>query len=114
LISLFEYSRFTFFYPEQLVQELRNAPSKPRLAARLTPEQVDNLVDLLELKGHLVAPEQIPPVSRDSNDDIFLACAASAHADYLVTGDNDLLVIAEFRGTKIITPSQFLQILETS
>ncbi len=60
---------FTFFYPKLLIAELRNAPSKPRLAAKVTPAQVNRLIDLLERKGILTEPEQIPPVSRDPKDD---------------------------------------------
>ena len=54
----------------------------------------------------------ILPVSRDPNDDKFLATARAARADYLVSEDRDLLVLAEYQGTKIINAMQFMQILE--
>lgn len=110
-MSCLENSAFAFFYPKQLIAELRNAPSKPKLAAKITPAQVSRLIDLLERKGVHAEPEHIPPVSRDPKDDVFLACAAACTADFLVTGDDDLLSINEYRGTKIIKPSQFLDIL---
>ena len=50
-------------------------------------------------------------VGRDRKDDKFLACAVEAQADYIITGDKDLLVIKEFKGTQIITPRKFLDIL---
>jgi predicted nucleic acid-binding protein len=40
-------------------------------------------------------------------DDHILACAISAKTDYLVTGDNDLLVLGQFGGVKIVTPKTF-------
>ena len=47
-------------------------------------------------------------VCRDPADDQFLACAAAATADCIVSGDRDLLDLAQYEGIKIITPSEFL------
>jgi predicted nucleic acid-binding protein len=46
-------------------------------------------------------------VGRDPEDDNILACALAAEADYLVTGDADLLELHEFKGTSIATPKDF-------
>ena len=54
----------------------------------------------------------IPEVSRDPKDDKFLATAAAAHVDYLVTEDADLLVLKECSGARILTGGAFLRILE--
>ena len=51
-------------------------------------------------------------VSRDSKDNKFLACASEAEADYIVTGDKDLLVLGNYGKTKIITPKEFVELLE--
>jgi len=45
-------------------------------------------------------------------DDIFLVAAAAAHADYLVSEDNDLLVLGEYAGVRIVDAATFLAILE--
>ncbi|MBS3119404.1 putative toxin-antitoxin system toxin component, PIN family [Candidatus Woesearchaeota archaeon] len=47
-------------------------------------------------------------VKRDPADNKILECAASCKADYIITGDNHLLDLKEFRETKIITPKEFL------
>lgn len=112
LLICLENSAFTFFYPKQLIAELQNAPTKPRLAAKVTPAQVNRLVDLLERKGVLMEPEQVPPVSRDPKDDVFLACAAVSGSDYLVSGDKDLLDLQTHGRTQIVRPAEFLSILE--
>jgi uncharacterized protein len=49
----------------------------------------------------------IEPISRDPDDDRILACARACGADYLVTGDEDLLVIGQYVDTKIVTPRDF-------
>jgi predicted nucleic acid-binding protein len=51
-------------------------------------------------------------ICRDPDDDQILSCALSAKADYLVTGDMDLLDLKEFRGTRILTPGAFELLFE--
>ena len=46
-------------------------------------------------------------ICRDPDDDQILSCALSAEADYLVTGDSDLLELKEFHGIRILTPAAF-------
>ncbi|KKS96066.1 MAG: nucleotide-binding protein PINc [Candidatus Gottesmanbacteria bacterium GW2011_GWA2_43_14] len=48
---------------------------------------------------------------RDEKDDKFLACAYEAHADYIVTGDKDLLVLKEYGYTKIVSPKEFTEFM---
>jgi len=47
---------------------------------------------------------------RDPGDDMFLECAALAKADLLIAGDKDLLTLGEYKGTRIITPSEYLRV----
>jgi putative PIN family toxin of toxin-antitoxin system len=58
-----------------------------------------------------------PPVSgvcRDPNDDMVLACAVAASAQYLVTRDKDLLVLQQYQGIMIVTPEAFLTWLRST
>lgn len=48
-------------------------------------------------------------VSRDADDDAVLACALAAQADFIVSGDMDLLVIKQFRGIRIVTAAQAVE-----
>ena len=45
---------------------------------------------------------------RDPNDDMFLECAARAHADLLIAGDKDLLVLGSYRGIRIVAPAEYV------
>ena len=47
-------------------------------------------------------------LAADSGDDMFLACAEAASADYLVTGDNDLLTLERIGKTRILPVRAFL------
>jgi len=105
---------FILVYPRWLIDELQNVKSKPRLAARIHPADLQNLIALIEEDGFLVDPQHISAASRDPKDDVFLACAHASEAEYLVTGDNDLLCLSEHHGTKIVTPRQFLDFLTSA
>ena len=50
-------------------------------------------------------------VATHPEDDLILSAAASANADYLVTGDAGLLGLTVFRETQIVSPRAFLDIL---
>lgn len=51
-------------------------------------------------------------VSRDRNDNPVLALAKDGHADYLVTGDKDLLVLKKFGKTHILTAREIIELLK--
>ncbi|MBK9768242.1 MAG: putative toxin-antitoxin system toxin component, PIN family [Chloracidobacterium sp.] len=51
-------------------------------------------------------------VSRDFDDDEVLACALAADCEFIVTGDKDLLVLSEYRGIRILNPTDFLAEIE--
>ena len=68
------------------------------------------------LREHAVLPtvkRPYPKISRDSTDDHVLALAVQAKADYLITGDEDLLVLERHADTQIVRPREFWGILRT-
>jgi putative PIN family toxin of toxin-antitoxin system len=50
-------------------------------------------------------------VVRDPNDDMIVACALAASADYIVTRDKDLLSLGTYQEIGIVTPEAFLHVL---
>lgn len=48
-----------------------------------------------------------PRICRDPNDDMIIACAVDAEADYIVTGDEDLLMLKKFKNIIILNPRNF-------
>lgn len=61
-----------------------------------------------EAMHSVVIPSQsVQGICRDPDDDAILACALEAGADYLVTGDVDLLELKIFKGIRIVTPREF-------
>ena len=56
--------------------------------------------------------EEIPAVTRDPKDDYLLAYALVGQADYLVTGDNDLLTLDQVENVRIVTAHDFWEIVK--
>ena len=54
---------------------------------------------------HKLGP--IPNICRDPNDDMIIACAIDAAADYIVTGDEDLLILKRYKDIVITNPRNF-------
>lgn len=75
-----------------------------------TPQPIKNKIqDILEHHVIKIVPKKISSISRDPKDDMLLALSLAGNADYLITGDKDLLVLRRFEKTKIVTPRQFIK-----
>lgn len=97
----------------ELHRTLDYAKLKPYLDVRHLNRQ--QLFDQLILVVHTVIDTALKTrVCRDPDDDIVLACTLSAKADFIVSGDKDLLVLKEFEGMPILTVAQALAILQAT
>jgi len=56
---------------------------------------------------------EVRGVVRDPNDDMIIACAMGAGAEYVVTRDKDLLSLGDHQGISIVTPEVFLHVLRS-
>jgi putative PIN family toxin of toxin-antitoxin system len=91
---------------ELLLAELKRALSYPKLRKRIPPEKASAFANWVRDHATLGEdPASAPPVgSRDPDDDYLLALAMNRRA-YLVTGDQDLLVLSDH--LPILSPAQF-------
>jgi len=105
---------FTLLVPEGLLEEISSSARRKRyLLERIGPGEVDELMEILSSMAEFVPEieEPIPAVVRDPKDDYLLAYAVVGEADYLVSGDRDLLVLKEVEGVRILSPREFLRTL---
>jgi putative PIN family toxin of toxin-antitoxin system len=87
-------------------REVMEVLQRPRIAAKIAPIFRDNLRLLLAAAEFVTILEPVTGC-RDPDDDKFLELAANGHADVIVSGDDDLLVLDTFRGIPIITAAAF-------
>jgi len=114
---VFEYSdRYRLFVSEPVVREIVEVLNRPELRRKFNSLAALDFRRVLELMGEaeVVELSQTPAVSRDPKDDKFVATAVAAEADYLVTEDNDLLVLEDYGRTVILSTAEFLGVLESA
>ena len=72
------------------------------------PDRLDALNQLVDL-ADIISPRFTITASRDEKDDQFLELAVAANATYIVSGDQDLLILNPFRNIPILTAADFLK-----
>lgn len=81
-----------------------------------TKAESQGALALIREISFIVNPDEnnitVKGVCRDSDDDIIIACALAAKADYIVTGDPDLLVLKNYKSIKIVNPREFELLFE--
>ena len=88
--------------------EVAEVIERPHLQRYLSEARKGAFLDRLTSAALWVEPVERIAASRDADDDKFLEAAVSGGADYLVSGDEDLLVLDPFRGIPVLTPAAFL------
>jgi putative PIN family toxin of toxin-antitoxin system len=97
----------TIITTPQLLQEIKMVTARPKLRKYFPKESVTELIELLETIAEQVEVVPTHFISRDPKDNFLLDFIAAAKADYLVTGDKDLLVHNPFMTAQILTPTEF-------
>ena len=94
-----------------LLSELSNAIGRTKfnaILARSNTTQERILAELRQLAEFIEPPPLPQPVCRDPDDDEVLALAVAAKADWIVSGDNDLLSLRDYAGIAIIPAAEAL------
>lgn len=97
-----------------LLTEIREVTGRKKLRKYFAPKNVDELLRLLELIAEKVNITPTHTICRDPKDNFLLDLIDSSKADYLITGDADLLEHNPFLTAQIISPSEFEELLVRS
>ena len=90
---------------EELIDKLKNK-------FKFQENKIQELIDLIFTFYEIIEPVSTFLEVRDVKDNKILECAYDGKADYIVTGDKDLLVLEEFKGIKIIQSWKFLELFK--
>jgi predicted nucleic acid-binding protein len=74
-------------------------------------EQVGEACERLWHAAYWSSPEPLTDVVRDADDNHVIAASLESGAQFIVTGDRDLLTLESFKGIPILTPAAFLEYL---
>jgi uncharacterized protein len=116
LLDAWERKKFTLVACEALVGEFREVAGRPFFRTKLR----DSTAELLAagLRDFSLFCRDLPSgpaalyFARDPKDSYLLALAEVSHADFLVTGDKQLLVLRHHKSTRIVTPAAMIEELK--
>ena len=102
---------------EEILQEIRYVLlEKPHIRNRYTysSNTVETFINYLRDISTIVTQlPKIRVIERDPKDDMIIACAVAASANYIISRDRDLLDLGNYQQIQIITPKEFMQILRS-
>ena len=105
--------KIRLLFSEDTLEELVKVLHYPKFS--LEEEEIDFLV-YVEVMPYAEIVRKVIKVDkeacRDKDDVKFLECAVSGRADYIVSGDRDLISVGEIGGIRIITPAELKELLE--
>lgn len=110
LRDLWKSGRIIPLVSKETFAEFRKVLSYPKF--KLSQREIRSILneEILPFVEAVESVEQVTGVCRDPHDDMFLAAAAGGGAEYLVSGDQDLLVLENFGKTRIVTVTEFLSL----
>jgi putative PIN family toxin of toxin-antitoxin system len=99
------------YISKEILEQISEVMNRPKF--KVDREGVKYYMKLIEeISNEIICNGKIQDGSRDTDDNIILECGLTGNVDYIVTGDEDLLVLKEFNGIKIVTPKEYLEIIE--
>lgn len=107
IIDLIINRKLDMYFSPALKQEIK----KKFEFYKVSNTVIEAVMEFLDTKGILLEPHITIEESRDKKDNFLLELSEAANADYLVTRDEDLLVLKRWKNTEIIKPEDFLPLL---
>lgn len=102
--------QYLLIMSQEQLQEIKGVLQRPKFSKYIHPHELDELISLLSLKS--IIPSNYGKINdcRDKKDNIILEAAVYGNADFIITGDEDLLTLNPYRWVKILSPITFIKL----
>jgi len=100
-------------FSRELLEEFITVAERPKLKKYFSKNDLRDLLETIDEVAEFVEVTSEVSECRDPKDNFLLSLAVDGDADYLLTGDNDLLILEKIGDTEIKTISEFLDELNT-
>jgi putative PIN family toxin of toxin-antitoxin system len=107
--DLIDSGNITLVFSKESIEEFITVAKRPKFKKYFTASDLQDLIRRFDKYGKLVKVSVSVTECRDKKDNFLLNLAIESKADYLVTGDDDLLVLKKIKKTIICTWSEFLK-----
>jgi len=107
LDDLFENGKVRLVFSHELLTEFVEVVKREKLKKYFSEEDLKQMLEIIDQYADIITVTSDVKVCRDENDNFLLSLARDSSASYLITGDNDLLVLNQFEKTRIITIAEY-------
>jgi putative PIN family toxin of toxin-antitoxin system len=104
---------FTIVVSQSLIEEIRIVANRPKFSRCFNLNEVEAFLEFLRGISDAVELKEIPARCRDPKDDYLLELAMASKAEFLLTGDDDLLEMKRVGFCRILTVRDFLLLLQS-
>jgi len=114
ILALWRSGIFDLLVSEAILHEYERILASPRIARRhgMTAAEIADDIDGFREYATVTEPrELLRVVQDDADDDKFFECAVAGSAAYIVSRDEKVLVVREYRGIRVVSPEVFLAIV---
>ena len=100
---------YILVFSQELLDEFLEVASRPKFRRFFSFTDIEELLETIYQYADFVKVQTQIKICRDPKDNFLLSLSADGNADFLLTGDKDLLELTKFGKTRIVTISDFLQ-----
>jgi len=98
------------YITDEILEEINSVMSRKKFDTSIN--EIKEYVKIIESYSIKLSLKKISEkISRDENDNKILQCGFDGNVDFIITGDNDLLVLKEYKKIKILKPKEYLDIV---
>lgn len=105
--------RHNLILSRKILEEFAETTTDPKIQKYAGEQDIARFLrDIANAAKIVKVKSKLKVVKQDPDDDVILATAYDGNADYIVSGDKHLLKLKEFRGIKIVSVSEMLDLLK--
>lgn len=107
--NLIENKKLILIFSNELLEEFIDVVNRPKFKKYFSKKDVEKILEYFDQFGELVKVKSNINICRDEKDNFLLNLSIDSKANYLITGDKDLLILEKIEKTKILTFSEFIE-----
>jgi len=107
--KLVKEQKITLVFSNESIEEFIEVANRPKFKKYFSKKDIDDFLDSFDQFGELIIVRSDIQIRRDKKDNFLLSLAVDSKADYLFTGDKDLLVLEKIENTVITDFADFIE-----
>lgn len=107
--KLIENKEVILIFSKELLEEFIDVISRPKFKKYFLKKDIEKILEHFDQFGKLIKVKSDIKICRDEKGNFLLNLSVDSKADYLITGDKDLLILKKIEHTKILTFTEFIE-----